>query len=54
MLLSIAEQTLVGPVFFEFVQRKAEEGFGEDNFKAHFASVERDQIGRRVNISDVA
>lgn len=44
MLLSFSEQTLVGLVLFEFIQRKAKEGFGEDNFKAHFASLERDQI----------
>ncbi len=44
MLLSFSEQTLVGLVLFEFIQRKAKKGFGEDNFKAHFASLERDQI----------
>jgi len=37
---------LLGPVFFEFIQRKADEGFGEGNFKALFESLERDQIRR--------
>ena len=36
----------VGPVFFEFIQRKGDEGFGEGNFKALFESMERDQIKR--------
>ncbi len=38
----------LGPVFFEFIQRKADEGFGEGNFKALFESLERDQIRRGV------
>ena len=38
----------VGPVFFEFIQRKGDEGFGEGNFKALFESMERDQIRRGV------
>ena len=46
LLLQIFSQTLLGPVFFEFIQRKADEGFGEGNFKALFESIERDQ-GRR-------
>jgi 4-hydroxyphenylpyruvate dioxygenase len=41
-------------VFFEFIQRKADEGFGEGNFKALFESLERDQIRRGVLTSDVA
>jgi len=36
----------LGPVFFEFIQRKADEGFGEGNFKALFESMERDQLRR--------
>jgi 4-hydroxyphenylpyruvate dioxygenase len=36
----------MGPVFFEFIQRKNDEGFGEGNFKALFESLERDQIRR--------
>eukprot|EP01041_Mallomonas_annulata_P040193 gene40193-64044_t len=46
LLLQIFSQTLLGPVFFEFIQRKADEGFGEGNFKALFESLERDQIQR--------
>jgi 4-hydroxyphenylpyruvate dioxygenase len=46
ILLQIFSQTLLGPVFFEFIQRKKEEGFGEGNFKALFESLERDQIRR--------
>jgi hypothetical protein len=47
LLLQIFSQTLLGPVFFEFIQRKADEGFGEGNFKALFESLERDQLRRR-------
>lgn len=46
LLLQIFSETLLGPVFFEFIQRKADEGFGEGNFKALFESLERDQIRR--------
>jgi 4-hydroxyphenylpyruvate dioxygenase len=46
LLLQIFSRTLLGPVFFEFIQRKADEGFGEGNFKALFESLERDQIRR--------
>jgi 4-hydroxyphenylpyruvate dioxygenase len=46
LLLQIFSQTLLGPVFFEFIQRKQDEGFGEGNFKALFESLERDQIRR--------
>ena len=38
----------IGPVFFEFIQRKGDDGFGEGNFKASFESIERDQIERGV------
>lgn len=48
LLLQIFSDTLVGPVFFEFIQRKADEGFGEGNFKALFESIERDQLQRGV------
>lgn len=48
LLLQIFSDTLVGPVFFEFIQRKKDEGFGEGNFKALFESIERDQINRGV------
>jgi 4-hydroxyphenylpyruvate dioxygenase len=46
LLLQIFSQTLLGPVFFEFIQRKGDEGFGEGNFKALFESMERDQLRR--------
>ena len=46
LLLQIFSQTQLGPVFFEFIQRKGDEGFGEGNFKALFQSIERDQIKR--------
>ncbi len=48
LLLQIFSQTLLGPVFFEFIQRKGDDGFGEGNFKALFESIERDQIQRGV------
>jgi 4-hydroxyphenylpyruvate dioxygenase len=48
LLLQIFSQALLGPVFFEFIQRKADQGFGEGNFKALFESIERDQIRRGV------
>jgi 4-hydroxyphenylpyruvate dioxygenase len=46
LLLQIFSQTVLGPVFFEFIQRKADEGFGEGNFKALFEFLERDQLRR--------
>ena len=46
VLLQIFSQTLLGPVFFEFIQRCGDDGFGEGNFKALFDSLERDQIRR--------
>ncbi|HEX9807105.1 MAG TPA: VOC family protein, partial [Alteraurantiacibacter sp.] len=48
LLLQIFAQPKIGPVFFEFIQRKRDEGFGEGNFKALFESIERDQIERGV------
>jgi len=48
LLLQIFSETLIGPIFFEFIQRKKDEGFGEGNFKALFESIERDQINRGV------
>ena len=46
LLLQIFSETVIGPMFFEFIQRKDDEGFGEGNFKALFESMERDQIRR--------
>ena len=48
LLLQIFSETVLGPVFFEFIQRKQDEGFGEGNFKALFESIERDQVARGV------
>jgi 4-hydroxyphenylpyruvate dioxygenase len=48
LLLQIFSGTVLGPVFFEFIQRKGDEGFGEGNFKALFESLERDQLRRGV------
>lgn len=48
LLLQIFSGTVLGPVFFEFIQRRGDEGFGEGNFKALFESLERDQIRRGV------
>ncbi|HEX2793287.1 MAG TPA: 4-hydroxyphenylpyruvate dioxygenase [Croceicoccus sp.] len=48
LLLQIFAEAQVGPVFFEFIQRRGDEGFGEGNFKALFESMERDQVRRGV------
>lgn len=48
LLLQIFSNNMVGPTFFEFIQRKKDEGFGEGNFTALFESIERDQIARGV------
>ena len=48
LLLQIFAEAQVGPVFFEFIQRKGDDGFGEGNFKALFESIERDQVARGV------
>lgn len=48
LLLQIFSETRLGPVFFEFIQRKGDEGFGEGNFRALFESMERDQVRRGV------
>ena len=52
LLLQIFSQPVLGPVFFEFIQRQGDEGFGEGNFKALFESMERDQIRRGVLATD--
>ncbi|WP_339748090.1 4-hydroxyphenylpyruvate dioxygenase [uncultured Maricaulis sp.] len=46
LLLQIFSEKAVGPVFFEFIQRKQDEGFGEGNFEALFKSIEADQLAR--------
>ena len=48
LLLQIFTETVIGPIFFEIIQRKGNEGFGEGNFRALFESIERDQIRRGV------
>ena len=48
ILLQIFSKTCIGPIFFEFIQRKGDDGFGEGNFKALFESIEQDQIERGV------
>ncbi len=48
LLLQIFTQDAIGPIFFEIIQRKGNEGFGEGNFKALFESIEQDQIARGV------
>lgn len=48
LLLQIFTQNMLGPVFFEIIQRKGDEGFGEGNFKALFEAIELDQIKRGV------
>ena len=48
ILLQIFSQTVIGPIFFEFIQRKGDDGFGEGNFRALFESIEADQIARGV------
>jgi len=48
LLLQIFSETMIGPVFFEFIQRKRDEGFGNGNFTALFKSMERDQMRRGV------
>ena len=48
LLLQIFSENQLGPIFFEFIQRKGDQGFGEGNFKALFESIELDQIRRGV------
>ena len=45
-LLQIFTDTYIGPLFFEFIQRKGHNGFGEGNFQALFDAIERDQVKR--------
>lgn len=48
ILLQIFSRTVIGPIFFEFIQRKGDDGFGEGNFRALFESIEADQVARGV------
>ena len=54
ILLQIFTSTVIGPIFFEIIQRKGNEGFGEGNFKALFESIEEDQIRRGVLSKELA
>lgn len=48
LLLQVFSANVIGPVFFEFIERKGDDGFGEGNFRALFESIEEDQIRRGV------
>jgi 4-hydroxyphenylpyruvate dioxygenase len=48
LLLQIFTETVIGPIFFEIIQRKGNDGFGEGNFQALFEAIEREQIARGV------
>ena len=52
LLLQIFTGTVIGPIFFELIQRKGNDGFGEGNFKALFESIEEDQIRRGLIVAD--
>lgn len=52
LLLQIFSENQLGPIFFEFIQRKGNQGFGEGNFKALFESIELDQMRRGVLKAD--
>ena len=52
ILLQIFTNTVIGPIFFEIIQRKGNQGFGEGNFKALFESIEEDQVRRGVISQD--
>ena len=54
LLLQVFTQTVIGPIFFEIIQRKGDQGFGEGNFRALFESIEEDQIRRGVLKEDAA
>ena len=48
VLLQIFTKAVIGPIFFEMIQRKGNEGFGERNFQALFETMEKDQMARGV------
>ena len=55
VLLQIFSANVLGPIFFEFIERKGDEGFGEGNFRALFEWIEEDQIRRGVlKVNDAA
>ena len=51
LLLQIFTENMVGPIFFEIIQRRGDEGFGEGNFQALFDAIERDQLARGVLVA---
>ncbi len=51
LLLQIFTKNVIGPIFFEIIQRKGNEGFGEGNFRALFESIELDQERRGVDLT---
>ena len=53
ILLQIFSKTVIGPIFFEFIQRKGDDGFGEGNFKALFESIEAEEMARGEYGSEV-
>ncbi|MCF3581117.1 hypothetical protein L2E76_11370 [Planktothrix agardhii 1811] len=48
ILLQIFSRTVIGPIFFDLILRKGDDGFGEGNFRALFESIEQDQFDRGV------
>ena len=48
LLLQIFTKTVIGPIFFEIIQRKGNDGFGDGNFQALFDAIEREQMERGV------
>lgn len=54
ILLQIFSKTMIGPIFFEFIQRKGDDGFGEGNFKALFESIEAEDIAKGEYAQDVS
>lgn len=54
ILLQIFSKTVIGPIFFEFIERKGDDGFGEGNFKALFESIEREEMGAENGSPDLA
>jgi 4-hydroxyphenylpyruvate dioxygenase len=52
LLLQIFTKTVIGPIFFEIIQRRGDEGFGEGNFQALFEAMERDQVERGMLDND--
>lgn len=53
LLAQIFSETMIGPIFFEFIERKGDEGFGEGNFQALFESIEREQL-KDTGLGDAA